>query len=261
MAELRCLSLNHHACNILIDSLSRGAYFAIMSSDSDLFIDARDLWTKIKLKFFKSICTASAPSIVVGTNFPKGEEQERLLPSDGSTSPTCSSPTSYKCLVANDDSGDESNNEEEYEDDSKDESSSPQGTLSCITSTNNNDRENETGDVEEEDIHRFYTHLNKEDKVFLVKLLRRNKEQGEMLLRLEETLIKTNNSLEKITKEHEELKCSHDNLVQRYDSVLIEQRNNDDALSCVAQLKIENAMLERQVELLSHDKLALTKKI
>jgi hypothetical protein len=28
-AELRCLSLNHHACNILVDSLSRGAYFAI----------------------------------------------------------------------------------------------------------------------------------------------------------------------------------------------------------------------------------------
>jgi hypothetical protein len=23
--ELRCLSLNHHACNILVDSLSRGA--------------------------------------------------------------------------------------------------------------------------------------------------------------------------------------------------------------------------------------------
>jgi hypothetical protein len=62
-----------------------------------------------------------------------------------------------------------------------------------------------------------------------------------------------------MTKEHEELKCSHDDLVQRYDSILIEQRNNDDALSCVAQLKMENAMLERQVELLSHDKLALTK--
>jgi hypothetical protein len=50
--ELRCLSLNHHACNILVDSLSRSAYFAIMSSDSDLFVDAHDLWTKIKLKFF-----------------------------------------------------------------------------------------------------------------------------------------------------------------------------------------------------------------
>jgi hypothetical protein len=35
--ELRCLSLNHHDCNILVDSLSRGAYFAIMSSDNDFF--------------------------------------------------------------------------------------------------------------------------------------------------------------------------------------------------------------------------------
>jgi hypothetical protein len=85
----------------------------------------------------------------------------------------------------------------------------------------------------------------------LVKLLRRNKEQGETLLRLEETLIKTNNSLEKMTKEHEELKCSHDDLVQRYDSILIEQRNNDDALSCVTQLKTENSMLRSRVEMIN----------
>jgi hypothetical protein len=114
--------------------------------------------------------------------------------------------------------------------------------------------------VEEDEIHRFYTHLNKEDKVLLVKLLRRNKEQGETLLRLEETLIKTNDSLEKMTKEHKELKCSHDDLVQRYDLVLIEQRNNDDDLSCVAQLKMENVMLERQVEFLNLEKLALGEK-
>jgi uncharacterized protein YbaP (TraB family) len=90
--------------------------------------------------------------------------------------------------------------------------------------------------VEEEEIRRFYIHLNKEDKALLVKLLRRNKEQGKTLLRLEESLIKTYNSLEKMTKEHEELKCSHDDLVQQYESVLIEQRNNHDALSNVAQL-------------------------
>jgi hypothetical protein len=187
----------------------------------------------------------------------KGKEQERWTPSDGSTSPTGSSPTCYTCLVANDESGDESNDEEEYEDE---ESTSSQGTFSYFASTDNNDRENETDDVEEEEIHHFYTHLNKEDKALLVKLLRRNKEQGETLLRLEETLIKTNDSLEKMTKKHEELKCSHDDLVQRYDSVLIEQRNNDDDLSCVAQLKMENAMLERQVELLNLEKLAIGEK-
>jgi hypothetical protein len=189
----------------------------------------------------------------------KGEEQERWTPSDESTSLTGSSPTSYKCFVANDDSGDESDDEEEH-DDSKDEPTTSQGTFPCIASTNNDDREKETDDVCEEEIHQFYTNLNKEDKMLLMKLLRRNKEQGETLLRLEKTLIKTNNNLEKMTKEHEELRCSHDDLVQRYHSVLIEQRNNDYTLSCVAQLKIENAMLKRQVELLNHDKLALTKK-
>jgi hypothetical protein len=45
-----------------------------------------------------------------------------------------------------------------------------------------------------------------------------------------------------------------------YDSVLIEQRNNDNDLSCVAQLKMENAMFERQVELLNLEKLALGEK-
>jgi hypothetical protein len=114
--------------------------------------------------------------------------------------------------------------------------------------------------VGEEEIRKFYTHLNKEDKVLLIKLLRRNNKQDEMLLRLEETLIKTNTRLEKMTKEHEELRCSHDDLVQRYDSVLIEQRNNYDALSCIAQLKIENAMLKRQVELLNLEKLTLREK-
>jgi hypothetical protein len=96
--------------------------------------------------------------------------------------------------------------------------------------------------------------------VLLVKLLRRNKEQGETLLRLEETLIKTNDSLEKMTKEHEELKCSHDNLVQRYEYVLFEQRNNHDVLSDVAQLKTENSMLKSQVEMINLEKLALSEK-
>jgi hypothetical protein len=75
-----------------------------------------------------------------------------------------------------------------------------------------------------------------------------------MLLRLEETLIKTNDSLEKMTKEHEELKCSHDNLVQQYESVLFEQRNNHDVLSDVAQLKTENSMLKSQVEMINLEK-------
>jgi hypothetical protein len=114
--------------------------------------------------------------------------------------------------------------------------------------------------VEEEEIRRFYTHLNKGDKMLLVKLLRRNKEQGEMLLRIEETLIKTNNILEIRTKEHEELRCSHDNLVQRYESILFDQINNNDVLSDVARLKTENSMLKSQVEMINLEKLALSEK-
>ena len=59
------------------------------------------------------------------------------------------SSTSYKCLVANNDSGDESDDEEEH-DDSKDESTSSQGTFPRIASTNNDDREKEIDDVCEE---------------------------------------------------------------------------------------------------------------
>jgi hypothetical protein len=70
-AELRCLSLNHHACNILVDSLSRGAYFAIMSSDSDLFVNAHDLWTKIKLKFLSPYALFLLPLLLVVLTCPR----------------------------------------------------------------------------------------------------------------------------------------------------------------------------------------------
>jgi hypothetical protein len=122
--ELRCLSLNHHACNILVDSLSRGAYFAIMSSDSDLFVDAHDLWNRIKEKYSVTKYDAPTPYITCDTNHSKGEEQERWHPNDESTSSTGLFSTSEKCFIANNDGGDESHDEEEYEDDSEDESSS-----------------------------------------------------------------------------------------------------------------------------------------
>jgi hypothetical protein len=89
---------------------------------------------------------------------------------------------------------------------------------------NNNARENETEDVEEDEIRQLCTHLNKEDKSILMKLLRRTREQGKTLLKLEETLVKTNGSLGNLSKEHEELKCSHGDLIQRYESILIEKK-------------------------------------
>jgi hypothetical protein len=110
-----------------------------MGSNNDLLVDAHDLWTRIKVKYSESKCTTSTPYVACGTNLSKGGEQEGWTPSDESTSPTGLSPTNYKCLVANDDSGDESDDEEKH-DDSKDESTSSQGTFLCIASTNNDDR-------------------------------------------------------------------------------------------------------------------------
>jgi hypothetical protein len=54
-----------------------------------------------------------------------------------------------------------------------------------------------------------------------------------------------------MTKEHEKLVCSHDNLVQRYESIIIEQVNNEKVLSSIAQVKIENDMLKSKVEMLN----------
>jgi hypothetical protein len=42
-----------------------------------------------------------------------------------------------------------------------------------------------------------------------------------MLYKQEDFLIKKIKDLEKLTKEHEKLKCSHDHLVQRYEKVSI----------------------------------------
>jgi hypothetical protein len=136
--DLRYLRQNYQAYDILVNSLSKDVYFAVIVSNSDVLVDAHDLWTRIKIKYSESNCTTSTPYVASCTNLSKGEEK-RWQPNDESTSPTGLSSTSYKCLIANNDSGDESDDEEEYEDDSEDESSSPQGTFSCIASTDNND--------------------------------------------------------------------------------------------------------------------------
>jgi hypothetical protein len=54
--------------------------------------------------------------------------------------------------------------------------------------------------------------------------------------------------LEKLTKEREKLKCSHDDLVQRYKNISIEQTSTSNALSCVSQLEKENTIEQLNVE-------------
>jgi hypothetical protein len=60
-------------------------------------------------------------------------------------------------------------------------------------------------------------------------------------------------SLEEFTKEHEELECSHVDLVQSYKTISIEQ---DNSLSCIAQLVNRNTLLKDQVERLKIEILA-----
>jgi hypothetical protein len=63
---------------------------------------------------------------------------------------------------------------------------------------------------------------------------------------------------DELTKEHEELKCSHVDLVQRYETISIEQ---DNALHCITQLVNRNALLKDQVEKLKVDKSSFSRKI
>ena len=57
--------------------------------------------------------------------------------------------------------------------------------------------------------------------------------------------------MEKLTKEHEKLKCSHASLVERYENLSIEQTCTINSLSCVAQLEDENYVLKDKVERLT----------
>jgi uncharacterized small protein (DUF1192 family) len=59
-----------------------------------------------------------------------------------------------------------------------------------------------------------------------------------------------------LIKEHYELKCSHVDLVRRYETISIEQ---DNSLHCVAQLVYRNALLKDQVEKLKIENLVFKK--
>jgi uncharacterized small protein (DUF1192 family) len=63
--------------------------------------------------------------------------------------------------------------------------------------------------------------------------------------------------LEELTKEHEELRCSHVDLVQRFETISIEQ---DNSLLCISQLVNRNALLKDQVERLKIENLAFLEK-
>jgi uncharacterized small protein (DUF1192 family) len=91
----------------------------------------------------------------------------------------------------------------------------------------------------------------------MLKLLKRARKQSEALHMLEDILTIKMQCFEELTKEHKELKCSHVDLVQRYESISIRQ---DNSLFCVAQLVNRNASLKDQVERLKIENLAFQEK-
>jgi hypothetical protein len=50
--DLRCLHQNYQAYDILVNSLSKDVYFVVMGSNSDVLVNAHDLWNRIKIKIF-----------------------------------------------------------------------------------------------------------------------------------------------------------------------------------------------------------------
>jgi hypothetical protein len=92
-----------------------------------------------------------------------------------------------------------------------------------IESESENEEENESDSEDEADLQQFFAQLRKRKQVNLLKLMKREEEQREMLHKQEDILIRKLEDLEKLTKEHEKLKCSHDDLVQRYEHISIEQ--------------------------------------
>jgi tRNA A37 threonylcarbamoyltransferase TsaD len=70
---------------------------------------------------------------------------------------------------------------------SNDESTSPKASFShsaLHASANNDDGENETKDMEEDEIRQLCAHLNNEDTIVLMKLLKRMGERSKLLLML-----------------------------------------------------------------------------
>jgi hypothetical protein len=162
------------------------------------------------------------------------EENDRWRPNDESTSSQGSSfkSTSHMCFIANgSDSESESEDEEEQESDSED----------------------------EDDLQQFFAQLSKKHRMSLLKLMKRAEEQKEMLHKQEDILIRKIEDL-KLTREHEKLKCSYDDLVQRYEDISIEQIKLVNHSSYIAQLENKNAKFKNTIERLNIENLALQEK-
>jgi hypothetical protein len=228
--DQRCTHLNYLAYDILSNSLSKEDYHAFIMNYNETIHDAHDIWTRTKNKFDKSkhdgsFCASTSFGPCETNPLNEEEESERWRPNDESTSPKGLSShfDSYICCVANENDSGSTNEDEE----------------------------------DERSFMQLYAHLSLEDKAVMLKLLNRAREQSEALQMLEGVLTIKSQCFEELTKEHEELKCSHVDLVQRYETVSIEQ---DNSLYCIAQLVTKNALLKDQIEKLKIENLAFQEK-
>jgi hypothetical protein len=229
--DQRCICLNYLAYDILSNSLSNEDYRAFISNYNESIHDAHDIWTRIKIKFDESkhdssFCASTSFGICETNPLKEEEENERWRPNDESTSPKGLSShfDSHICCVANENDSGSTNEDEE----------------------------------DERSFMQLYAHLSLEDKAVMLKLLKRAREQSEARQMLEDVLSMKMLRFDELTKEHEELKYSHVDLVQRYETISIEQ---DNSLHCITQLVNRNALLKDQVEKLKVENLVFSRKI
>jgi hypothetical protein len=192
-------------------SLKKLRFSRLLSFGAVVDPRAIDLAMKIAERMFLKMKEDEAKNII------EEEENDRWRPNDESTSSQGSSfkSTSHMCFVANgSDSESENEDEEEQESDSED----------------------------EDDLQQFFAQLSKKNRMSLLKLIKRAEAQKEMLHKQEDFLIRKIEDLEKLTKELEKLKCSHDDLVQRYEDISIEQIKVVNHSSYIAQLENKNVV-------------------
>jgi hypothetical protein len=228
--ELRCICLNYLAYDILSKSLNKEDYRAFIIRCDKPICDAHDIWTRIKSKFDESkhdglFCASTSFSLCDTNHCKEEEENERWRPNDESTSPkgVSSHSDSRICCVANENDSGSTNEDEE----------------------------------DERSFMQLYARLSQEDKAVMLKLLKRAREQSEAHQMLEDILSIKMLRFDELTKEHKELKCSHVDLVQRYETISIEQ---DNSLYCITQLVNKKALLKDQVEKLKVENLAFQDK-
>src|SRR5688572_12259325 len=228
--DQRCYRLNYLAFDILTNSISKEDYHAFISNYDESIHDAHDIWTRIKSNFDESKHDSSYDASTSFSSYETNplkekEENERWRPNDESTSP-------------------------------KGLSSHFESHIFCVANENDSGSTNED-EEDERSFMQLYAHLSLEDKAVMLKLLKRAREQSEARQMLENVLSMKMLLFDELTKEHEELKCSHVDLVQRYEIISIEQ---DNSLHCIAQLVNKNTLLKDHVEKLKIENLAFQEK-